>query len=151
MAPRVVHRDTAQPLQHTGIVDARAAPLRVAGDQRVLVGAGAMHPVQRARHTQARLVEPGHRSVGDALAGHLEQLLQPAGGAFGHGRHRALGDRGAEQLGQCGRGVLPRQELPDVQVKDDRGDPKAVLHWCGHACGASADVVTPQVQRRAMS
>jgi hypothetical protein len=30
-------------------------------------------------------------------------------------------DRGAEQLGQRGRGALLGQELPDVKVEDDRG------------------------------
>jgi hypothetical protein len=47
-------RDTAQPLQHTGIVDARAAPLRVAGISVYLSVRAQCTPVQRARHTQAR-------------------------------------------------------------------------------------------------
>ena len=36
--------------------------------------------------------------------------------------------RDAEQLGQRLRGALLGQELPDVQVHDDRGDPRPVLH-----------------------
>jgi hypothetical protein len=69
--PRVVHRDPAEPAQDPGVVDALGAALGVAGDQRVLVGAGAVHPGQPAGHPQPGLVEPGHRRAGDALAHHV--------------------------------------------------------------------------------
>jgi hypothetical protein len=52
-----------------------------------------------------------------------EEVLQPLGGPSGHCRHRAFGDWCAEQLGQCLRGALLRQKLPDVEVEDDGGDP----------------------------
>ena len=129
-----------------------AAALGVAGDQGVLVGAGAVHPVQLARHAQPGLVEPGHLGLGDPVADLVEEPVQPVGGAFGHRRHGAFGDRGAEQLGQRLRGALLRQELPDIQVEDDRGDPRPVLHRRAHALPARCrSVVAPQPQRRAIS
>ena len=52
--PGVVHRDPAEPAQDPGVVDAVAAAFGVAGDQGVLAGAGAVHPVQLARPRAAR-------------------------------------------------------------------------------------------------
>src|SRR2546430_1124143 len=52
-----------------------------------------------------------------------------ARGGSGHG---ALRDRGAEQLGQGSRRAFLRQELSHVEIDDDRGDPRPVLHRRGH-------------------
>ena len=83
-------------------------------------------------HAQAGLVEPGHLGLGDPVADLVEEPVEPVGGAPGHRRHGAIGDRGAEQLGQRRRGALLGQELPDIQVEDDRGDPRPVLHRRRH-------------------
>jgi hypothetical protein len=65
--PGVVHGDAAKPPEDTGVVDAGSAALGVAGDQGVLVGAGAVHRVQFAGHPQPGLVKVRHLSVGQAL------------------------------------------------------------------------------------
>ena len=104
------------------------AALGVNHEQGVLAGAGAMHPVQPAVHAEPGLVEPGHLAGGDLLAGVLQEPAQPPGGAGGDARHRPGRQRDAEQLGQRLRGALFGQELPGVQVDDDRGDPRPVLH-----------------------
>ena len=52
--------------------------------------------------------------------------------APGHARRGALADRGAEQLGQRRGGALLGQELPDVEVEHDRGEPRPVLHRRAH-------------------
>jgi hypothetical protein len=46
----------------------------------------------------------------------------------GHHRDRPGADRGTEQLTQRGRSAVFGQELPDIQIDDDRGDPWPVLH-----------------------
>ena len=84
----------------------------MAGDQGVLAGAGAVHPVQPARYPQASLVESGHLRSGDAVCDLLQEPLQPVGGTLGHGGHGALRDRGGEQLGQRLGGALLGQEHP---------------------------------------
>jgi hypothetical protein len=114
------------------MVDAVATTLGVAGDQGVLPGASAVHPGQLAGHAQAGLVEPGHLGVGDPLFDLGEEPVEPVGAAPGHGRHRGLADRGAEQLGQRLGGALLGQELPHVEVEHDRGDPRPVLHRRRH-------------------
>ena len=109
------------------------AALGVAGDQGVLAGAGAVHPVQRARHAQPGLIEPGH--LGVARSGRRPRSRNPSSPSAARAviaRHGALGDRGAEQLGQRLRGALLRQELPDIEVEHDRGDPRPVLHRRAH-------------------
>jgi hypothetical protein len=100
----------------------------MAGDQRVLAGAGAAHAGQRAGHAQAGLVEPGHLAASDPITDLGEVLLQPAGSPPGYRRDRGLGIRDAEQLGRRLRGALLGQELPRVQTQADRGDPQPVLH-----------------------
>src|SRR3954451_15916918 len=79
--PRVVHRDTAEPRQDAGVVDALAAALGMAGDQGVLAGAGAVHPVQLPGHAQPGLVEPGHLGGGDPVGDLGEEPVEPGGGA----------------------------------------------------------------------
>ena len=110
--PGVVHGDPAEPAQDSGGGDALAAAFGVAGDQSVLAGPGAMHPRQRARHPQPGLIEPGHLGFGDPVGDFGEEPVQAVGGALGHRRDGAFGDRGAEQLGQRLAGALLREELP---------------------------------------
>ena len=136
--PGVVHGNTVEPAEHPGVVDALLAAFGVAGDQGVLVSAGAMHPVQLAGHPQPGLVESGHLSLGHTVTHHIEELVQPVGRPLRHGRHGAFGDRGAEQFGQRLRGALLRQELPNIEVEDDRGDPRPVLHRRCHTLGSGA-------------
>ena len=57
-----------------------------------------------------------------------QEPAEPPGGPLGHRRDGRLGQWGAEQLGQRGGGPLAGQELPDIQVYHDRGDPRPVLH-----------------------
>ena len=104
----------------------------MAGDQGVLAGAGAVHPVQLPGHAQPGLVEPGHLGGGDLIFDLGQEPVEPVGGAGGHGGHGAVGERGAEQFGQRLRGALLGQELPDIQVEHDRGDPRPVLHRRAH-------------------
>ncbi len=54
--------------------------------------------------------------------------IEPPGSAGGDPGDRAGRQRDAEQLSQRLRGALLGQELPGVQVDDDRGDPRPVLH-----------------------
>jgi len=111
----------------------------MAGDQGVLVGAGAVHPVQRARHAQPGLVESDHLRGGEPATYDGEELLQPARGAGGEGSDGAGRQRGAEQLSEGPGGALFGQELPDVEVDHDRGDACSVLdrgvypRWCAAA------------------
>jgi hypothetical protein len=130
--PRVVHRDTGEPVEDAGVVDTGAAALGVAGEQGVFAGAGAMHPVQRAGDPEPGLVEPGHLGRGNAIGDTVEEAVQSVGGPPGHLRHRRLRHRRAEQLGQRLRGALPRQELPGIQVHSGRGDLGPVLHRRTH-------------------
>lgn len=70
----------------------------------------------------------------------IEEFTQPVGDPGRNRRDGALRHRGAEQLGQRLGSVLLRQELPDIQLEDDRGDPRSVLHRCryplwGHTTG----------------
>jgi hypothetical protein len=68
--------------------------------------------VQPAGHAQAGLVEPGHFGVDDVVFDLLEELAQPVGGSFGHGRQGGLRDWGAKQCGQRLCGAFFGQELP---------------------------------------
>jgi hypothetical protein len=102
------------------------------GDQCVAVGAGAVHPGQPARDPQAGLVDPDHLGVGEAVGDRVEETAQAPRGAPGHRRHGGFRDRGAEQLGQRLGGALAGQELADVEVDDDRGDLRPVLHRGRH-------------------
>ena len=115
--PRVVHRNICEPREDSGVVDPGAAAFGVAGDQGVLAGAGAVHPVQRAGHPQPSLVEPGDIGLGDLLFHGAEEAAEPVGGAFGHRRDGALRDRGVEQFGHRLRGALLRQELSHIQIR----------------------------------
>jgi hypothetical protein len=87
-----------------------------------------MHPVQPAVHAEPGLVEPGHLGRGDVVPHPLQEAAESPGGAGGDAGHRSGRQRDAEQLGQRLRGALLGQELPGVQVDDDRGDPRPVLH-----------------------
>ena len=87
-----------------------------------------MHPVQPAVDAEPGLVEPGHLGRGDGIPHLRQEAVEPAGGAGGDARHRPGRQRDAEQFGQRLRGALRGQELPGIQVHDDRGDPRPVLH-----------------------
>ena len=76
---RVVHREAGEPAQDAGVVDALATALGVAGDQGVLVRAGAVDPVQAARHPQPGLVEPGHLGLGQAVGELVEEAVEALG------------------------------------------------------------------------
>ena len=52
-----------------------AATFSVAADQRVFIGAGAVHPVQAAGNPQTGLVEPGHFGGGQAVLDEAEELI----------------------------------------------------------------------------
>ena len=131
--PRVVHRHATEALEGAGRVQALAAALGVAGDQGVLAGAGAVDPVQRARHAQAGLVETGHLGGGDTVAELGEEVTESVDGAFGHRRHGAFRDRGGEQFGQCAGGALFRQELAHILVEGDRSDSRPIVRRRCHA------------------
>ena len=126
--PGVVDGDPGERGKHAHRLHRLRAAPGVDHEQGVLAGAGAVHPVQPAVHPEPGLVEPGHLAGGDLLAGVLQEPAQPPGGAGGEPADRPGRQRDAEQLGQRLRGALLGQELPDVQVDDDRGDPRPVLH-----------------------
>jgi hypothetical protein len=88
--------------------------------------------VQGASHPQSGLVEPGHRGGGDPVSDIGNEAVEPARSAPGHPRHGALTQRGAEQLRQRLGGAFLGQELAHIQVEDDRGDPRPVLHRRAH-------------------
>ena len=52
-------------------------------EQGALAGAGAVHPVQPARHAEPGLVEPGNRAGGDVLPHPLHEAIQAPGGPGG--------------------------------------------------------------------
>ena len=107
--------------------------------------------MQLAGDPQPGLVEPGGLGLDDAVLDLVEEPVQPVGGPRGHGRDGALGHRGAEQFGQCLGGAFLRHELAHIQIQDDRGDPRPVLHRRGHTAGGAPQVVVPHEQRRAIS
>jgi len=76
--------------EHPGVVDAVLAASGMAGDQGVLAGAGAVHPVQPPGHPQPGLVEPSHLGLGHPVGDLAEELFQAAGGPLGHGGHGAF-------------------------------------------------------------
>jgi hypothetical protein len=94
-----------------------------------------VHPPQPALDPQPGLIEVHHLRGGEVGAHPLHKPAQPVGQAGGHRRDRTFRDRDAEQLSQRGGGALFGQELPDVEIDDDRGDPRAVLHRRGHPLG----------------
>jgi hypothetical protein len=135
-----VHGDPVEPGKHAHRLHGLGAAPGVDHQQGALAGAGAMHPAQLAVDPEPGLVEPGHVAGGDLPAGMLQEAAQPPGGAGGDARHRPGRQRDAEQLSQRLRGPLLGQELPEVQVHDDRGDPRPVLRrglraLRGHALG----------------
>jgi len=146
-----MHGDPGEPGKDAHRLDRLPAALRVGHEQGVPAGAGAVHPVQLAVDPEPGLVEPGHLAAGDLLAGVLQEPAQPPGGAGGDARHRPGRQRDAEQLGQCLRGALLGQELPEVQVHDDRGDPRPVLHRASAPSGAMPLVRRPQRHSRSIS
>jgi hypothetical protein len=91
--PRVMDRDPTEPAQNSGVVDPVLAALGMADDQGVAVGAGAVHPMQRAGHPQSGLVEPDDVSSGDTVGHDAEKLTQPVSGPFRHPCHGGVGDR----------------------------------------------------------
>jgi len=139
--PGVVHGDPAERGKHAHRFHRLPAAPGVDHEQGTRAGAGAVHPVQAAAHPEPGLVEPGHLGGGDLVAGARQEPAQPPGRAGGQARDRPGRQRDAEQLGQRLRGALLGQELAHVQVDDDRGDPRPVLHrrlgaWRGRALGA---------------
>ncbi len=100
--------DTPELGQDASVVDAFRAALVVAGDQRVLVCAGAVHPIAACPQAQADLAETRHFGLGQPIGDRAEEIVQRVAGACGHGYHSAVGDRGAEQFGQRLRGALLR-------------------------------------------
>jgi hypothetical protein len=88
-----------------------------------------MHPVQLALNPQPGLVETDDLAGGQPVAHPVQELSQPPRGAAGDVCDRARGDRGAEQLGQRVGGPLLGQELPNIQVQVDRGDPRGLGHY----------------------
>jgi hypothetical protein len=88
--------------------------------------------VQLPGHAQPGLVEPGHLGGGDPVGDLGEEPVEPGGGSRGHGGHGGIRHRGAEQLGQRLGGALLGQELPDIQIEHDRGDPRPVLDRGAH-------------------
>jgi hypothetical protein len=110
-------------------------------EQGVLAGAGAVHPGQLPLHPEPGLIEPRYRAASDLFPRPVQEAIELAGGADGDGGDRPRGDWDAEQLGQRLRGPLLRQELPDVEVDDDRGDPgpvagRGVRPFWGRGLGA---------------
>src|SRR6266498_3226449 len=126
--PRVVDGDAAEAGQHAEVVDAFRAALGVTGDKGVLVGAGAVHPVQLARHSQPGLVETHHLGAGELVTHVGQRPVEAPGGPLGERGDGTTRQWGAEQFGQGLGGAFLGQELPDVQIHHDRGDPRPVLH-----------------------
>src|SRR6266498_1876480 len=126
--PRVVDGDAAEAGQHAEVVDAFRAALGVTGDKGVLVGAGAVHPVQLARHSQPGLVETHHLGAGELVTHVGQKPVEAPGGPLGERGDGTTRQWGAEQFGQGLGGAFLGQELPDVQIHHDRGDPRPVLH-----------------------
>ena len=124
--PGVVHGDTGEGGQHAHRLDRLPAAPGVDHEQGVFAGAGAVHPVQLSVHPEAGFVEPGDVAGGDLPAGMLQEPVKLARCSAGDRRDGPGGNRDAEQLGQRLRGALLRQELPGIEVDDDRGDPRPV-------------------------
>src|SRR6266545_1560226 len=80
--PRVVDGDAAEAGQHAEVVDAFRAALGVTGDKGVLVGAGAVHPVQLARHSQPGLVETHHLGAGELVTHVGQQPVEAPRGPY---------------------------------------------------------------------
>jgi hypothetical protein len=127
-SPRVAHRGPGERGQHAHRLDGVLPAAPVHHEQGVFAGAGAVHPVQRTRHPEPGLVEPSHLAGGDGLLDPRQEAVQPPGGAGGERGGRARRQWDAKQLSQRLRGPLLRQELAGIQVHDDRGDPRAILH-----------------------
>jgi hypothetical protein len=120
--------DAGERAQYAHGLDRLPPAPRVHHEQGVFAGAGAVHPVQLSVHPEPGLVEPGGVAGGDSVPDPFQEPAEPPGGAGGDGRDRAGRQRDAEQFGQRLCGPLLRQELPGVEVDDDRGDPRPVLH-----------------------
>ena len=118
--------------QDTQVVDAGPATLRMAGDQRVFAGPGAVHPMQPARDTQPGLIKPGHLRADDAVTDQVGESVQPGGGPRGQRCYCPIRDRGTEQFSQGLGGAVFGQELAHVQVDHNCGDPRPVLYWGVH-------------------
>jgi hypothetical protein len=127
-----VHRYPGEPGQDTGVVHGVGSAFGVRGEQRGAVGGSGMQPGQCSIDPEPGFVEmhqPGTGKTPPDIIGEPGQLLS-----------RTLGDRGnralryghVEQFAQCLRGAVLRQELPDVEVQDQRFEPWPVLHRSGH-------------------
>jgi hypothetical protein len=86
-----------------------------------------VYPRQLPLDPEPGLVEARDTAGGDVLPHPPGEAIELPGGAGGDGRDRAGRQRDTEQLGQRLGGALLRQELPGVEVDDDRGDPRPVL------------------------
>ena len=149
--PRVVHRNTCEPAQDPGAVDALPAALRVAGEQRVAVGAGAMHPVQGTGDPQPGLIEPGDLGIGDRIATVSRNTSSSSA---------ARSEIAATVPSETG---VPNSSASAWAVRAlDRNCPtyryRMIAVICGPYCtraatppGAVALVVAPHPQRRAIS
>src|SRR6266511_3803461 len=148
--PRVVDGDAAEAGQHAEVVDAFRAALGVTGDKGVLVGAGAVHPVQLARHSQPGLVETHHLGAGELVTHVGQKPVEAPGGPLGERGDGTTRQWGAEQFGQGLGGAFLGQELPDVQIHHDRGDPRPVLHRPGWTprCAARTRIPAPPAGAR---
>ena len=82
----------------------------------------------RPFHPEPGLIEPRDIAGSDVPAGPLQESVQLPGSPGGDPRDRPGRQRHAEQLRQRLRSALPGQELPDIQVDDDRRHPRPVLH-----------------------
>ena len=126
--PGVIDRDPGERAKDAHRFHRLGAAPGVHHEQGVLAGAGAVHPGPPALHPESCLVEPGHLAGRDVLPYLVQEPVQPPGRAGGQRRHCPGRARDAEQLGQGQRGAILRQELPGMQVDDDRGGPRPVLH-----------------------
>ena len=89
----------------------------------------ALGPLITALHAPAVAAGLPTRAPG----GHGKRLPERGqAGAVGGEVADLEGDPAAEQFGQRRRGALLGQELPDIQVEHDRGDPRPVLHRRPH-------------------
>ena len=74
--PRVMHRDTTEPVDDTEDSHPFTAAFFMADDQGVLVGAGAVHPVQLTGDPEPGLVEADHIRAGQPPADLIEEPAQ---------------------------------------------------------------------------
>ena len=81
--PGVMDGDPGEGPQDPHRLDRLPAAPGVHHEQGVLLGAGAVHPVQPARHPEPGLIEPGDIAGGDVPADPLREAVQAACGLRG--------------------------------------------------------------------